>query len=247
MATNDALQSSTAGTTVPQDILTILQTLSAANPDALYLVSEVTPLGGRKNTRVDEINAGLPTAIADAQALGINAVLIDDLGLDRKADTLDDNIHPTAGGYQKLVDAYKAAFETNATVTGGTLEATVTALDPAAVNLIGSDFGDKLLGDGGANIVIGGDGDDWLEARGGNDDLTGGAGMDQFVFNTTDGADTIQDYVTGEDFIYLRDATGVSYSTAISGDDTVITYGSTTITVENSQPGDLNISYIDAI
>ena len=247
LGTNDALQSSTAGTTVPQDILTILETLSAANPDALYLVSEAAPLGGRKNDRIDEMNANLPAVIADAQAQGINAVLVDTLGLDRQTDLLADKIHPTTAGYQKMADAYGAAFAANAAVTAGTLEATVTALDPTAINLLGSDFGDKLLGDAAANIVIGGDGDDWLEARGGNDDLTGGAGADQFVFNSTDGVDTIQDYATGEDVIYLREATGVSYSTAMSGSDTVITYGSTTITVENSQPGDLDISYIDAI
>ncbi|PJK29735.1 hypothetical protein CVT23_11900, partial [Minwuia thermotolerans] len=55
-------------------------------------------------------------------------------------------------------------------------------------NLIGSDFGDTLTGDGNINVIDGG---------AGNDTLTGGAGDDRFVFQSGDGADQVADFQAG--------------------------------------------------
>jgi serralysin len=65
--------------------------------------------------------------------------------------------------------------------------------------LIGSNFDDVLTGDGNLNI---------LNGRTGADTLTGGGGPDRFVFTaTTDGVDTITDFVVAEnDAIQLAKA-----------------------------------------
>jgi hypothetical protein len=62
------------------------------------------------------------------------------------------------------------------------------------VNLVGSEFGDRLIGDGRANV---------LEGGAGQDELTGGGGPDVFVYrNLTDGVDTITDF-DGDDLIHI--------------------------------------------
>lgn len=70
----------------------------------------------------------------------------------------------------------------------------------------GADF---VRGNRGDDTVNGGDGDDRISGRLGNDVLIGGAGADVFVFGSALGdenADTIEDFVSGEDKIALNDA-----------------------------------------
>ncbi len=55
-------------------------------------------------------------------------------------------------------------------------------------NVTGSEFGDYLLGDGGANVIRGGGGDDTLIGGTGADELYGGSGDDLFFFAPGDGA-----------------------------------------------------------
>ena len=80
-------------------------------------------------------------------------------------------------------------------------------------NLHGSDHNDSLTGDSQDNWLRGGAGDDSLEGGAGNDTLTGGggddiltggAGADHFRFvESGSGADTITDFDTDEDKLYL--------------------------------------------
>ena len=77
----------------------------------------------------------------------------------------------------------------------------LTAIPAAGVtpiNLTGNAFGQRSIGNAGANSINGG---------AGLDTLTGGAGDDRFVFNTTPGAanvDRITDFTPGVDKIVLE-------------------------------------------
>jgi Ca2+-binding RTX toxin-like protein len=59
-------------------------------------------------------------------------------------------------------------------------------------DVIGSPFGDRILGDRADNEIWGGGGSDWIGGGGGNDILRGGLGAD--LFRTTDHA---RDVVSG--------------------------------------------------
>ena len=82
-------------------------------------------------------------------------------------------------------------------------------------DLIGSNFADRLAGNGDDNVISGGAGNDTLIGAGGNDSLvgggdddvldgslgedtlTGGSGDDEFRFATGSGGDDITDFVAG--------------------------------------------------
>ncbi|MDX5591960.1 M10 family metallopeptidase [Pseudovibrio sp. SPO723] len=102
---------------------------------------------------------------------------------------------------------------------------------------------EAAVGGSGDDVIIGNALDNTLEGGGGNDTLIGGAGADVFVFDaTTQGfgdRDTIVDFEDGIDTILIDD--GSSFSTASfdlleflsSGLDTSISWGNSTITLEN--------------
>ncbi|GJM02808.1 MAG: hypothetical protein DHS20C08_13090 [Rhodomicrobium sp.] len=89
--------------------------------------------------------------------------------------------------------------------TGGLAE----GIDAVSIeNLIGSDYGDTLIGNGGTNILAGGAGDDTLTGAGGDDILDGGAGQndtamfsgastDYLITNAGNGALKFSDIRTG--------------------------------------------------
>jgi serralysin len=80
--------------------------------------------------------------------------------------------------------------------------------------LYGSNFGDGLRGDGGANTIFGRNGNDILNGRAGVDFLNGGAGSDIFEFTTFGGSsvDTIADF---EDNIDTLRITASAYANVI--------------------------------
>ena len=76
-----------------------------------------------------------------------------------------------------------------------------------AINGTGNILNNVLVGNTGANTLSGGAGNDTLYGGLGNDILSGGAGNDVFLFNTTLNAttnkDSISDFISGQDKIYL--------------------------------------------
>lgn len=111
----------------------------------------------------------------------------------------------------------------------------------AGNDVVNGKSGDDLLDGGGQDdLLVGAEDNDTL--IGGNDDdilwgdTTDNAGgyADVFVFDNDDGNDVIKDFEVGVDTIGLLDGAG-SLAINFDGTDTTITYGSTTITVEDAE------------
>lgn len=87
-----------------------------------------------------------------------------------------------------------------------------------------------IKGTNGADSLIGNDGADTLEGRPGADTLTGGNRQDTFVFSSGDTgileaeADTITDFVSGNDLIDLKSITGDNLGTYVEANGTANTF-----------------------
>ncbi|MBY0573132.1 MAG: hypothetical protein K2P84_05590, partial [Undibacterium sp.] len=82
----------------------------------------------------------------------------------------------------------------------------LTLIGTSAINGTGNTSDNILVGNNAANTLTGGAGNDRLDGGLGKDILNGGAGADIFLFSTvlgTSNIDTIQNFVTVDDTIYL--------------------------------------------
>jgi Ca2+-binding RTX toxin-like protein len=70
-------------------------------------------------------------------------------------------------------------------------------------NLNGGNGNDILLGQVSNDNLVGDSGDDLLNGGLGDDTLLGGRGSDRFVLASSDGTDTISDFINGQDLIQL--------------------------------------------
>jgi len=134
------------------------------------------------------------------------------------------------------------------------------------VNIVGSNQGDSLTGDGAANTINGGNGDDSIFGLGANDILNGGNGDDNITGGA--GADTI-DGGADSDRVFYDTAINVNLSSSLSagqaansasdGDtltsieavttsalDDTITAGSTTVSVNAGSGNDTIISNVQS-
>jgi Ca2+-binding RTX toxin-like protein len=115
-------------------------------------------------------------------------------------------------------------------VTEGNLTLTLTNATTFE-NIIGGSLGDRLTGNTLNNVLTGGAGNDILTGGYGNDTLNGGTGLDKFVFNSTSqGMDTISDFVVADDTIQVSAAGfggGLLAGAAIAANQFVI--GSTSV------------------
>ncbi len=112
----------------------------------------------------------------------------------------------------------------------------------------GGDGSDTIYGYGGNDQIEGGADDDVIYGGDKNDQLWGGSkgqggdgAVDTFAFDMTDGDDTVFDFEAGLDQVYLTE--GAVYTLAASGSDTVLTYGSTTVTFVNVVVVDADIVF----
>ncbi|MEQ1620531.1 MAG: calcium-binding protein [Methylococcales bacterium] len=139
---------------------------------------ELTAAGALEDDFTENSNAGIDTIQLLGASTNLLAVTI----------TLDKNIENiNAGGTGKSRLNFKG--------------------NELANKLVGNDAGNVIDGLAGDDELIGGKGNDQLLGRDGKDTLTGGAGDDVFIFNSTlnklTNVDTITDFTSGQDKIYL--------------------------------------------
>lgn len=247
LGTNDVLQETNPQSSVPGELLNILQELDAANGDIEVLLGQLPPTirdGG--SVEIPAINALLPGVVSDAITAGVDASLVDFSNV-TSADYYDD-LHPDTDGVVKFAQNWLVGLQAAAAIAGGTFEGTESALSTDVTTVIGGLNNDRLTGDAAANTLDGQGGNDWIEGAGGDDILTGGLGVDLFVFNDDAGLDTITDFDTGTDLIDLRDHSGATDFagldiTDVAGDATVRVTGITdldTITLTGVSAGSLD-------
>lgn len=117
--------------------------------------------------------------------------------------------------------------------------------------IVGGGGGDLLNGDSGHDHISGGSGydrlwgaagEDVLIGGWGKDRLTGGQGADIFVFGQKDGQDIITDFQDDVDRIEILYGTGLMNDIYVyaSGNNTVLEFGQTTVTLLNTNPDDIN-------
>jgi Ca2+-binding RTX toxin-like protein len=203
-----------------------MQVLEAANPDITILLGTPTFRSddATLQAKLDQINAALPGLVDTARAQGIDVTLVSMAAVG--AADLADGLHPNASGYAKMADAWRDAILAETTRTGSTLNQTLDAVSPSATSVIGSQFGDLLIGDAGSNSLSGQSGNDRLVGGAGNDLLTGGSGRDSFVFAPNFGNDRITDFRGGAngDLIVL-DGLGIGQFSQISAATTDTSQG----------------------
>ncbi|MBL0320343.1 MAG: M10 family metallopeptidase C-terminal domain-containing protein [Alphaproteobacteria bacterium] len=90
----------------------------------------------------------------------------------------------------------------NDIIYGGTGNDTING-NAATDSIYGEDGDDFLRGGKDNDTIIGGTGNDTIYGDAGNDLLTGGTGADRFYFDAQSGADTIADFQSGQDAIYM--------------------------------------------
>ena len=172
---------------------TDLSSLSIANGSSTTLsVSEMGSLltgalyvrdaaGNLSSTGNGSIELGVGTSAADSLTSSPSKIVI------RYGFGGNDSL--TSGGFNDYLfggegNDYLHGWESNDTVYGG-------------------NGNDTLYGGNGDDIINGGSGDDALVGQAGNDVITLGAGIDSIRFDSLTGADTIIDFVVGEDIIRL--------------------------------------------
>ena len=90
------------------------------------------------------------------------------------------------------------------TVKAGTSGITIDlSSQKEAFNITGYTGNETLKGGSGADTIDGGKGNDTIYGNGGADKLTGGDGADKFVFNDFTAVDTITDFKSGTDGLYV--------------------------------------------
>ena len=178
--------------------------------DGTVLVGSIVPFHPDARTTdelelVDRYNSRVPGVVAEQVADGKSVAFVDiNRSVSAPADladlSVDSGIHPNAGGYVKIADAWFDAI----------LDATGTTVPISNVDrIIGSAFNDALVGDSGNNILEGGAGTDRLTGGIGVDSLAAGPGLDGFIYNSpAEGGDLIADFNPAEGDIIMVSASG---------------------------------------
>ena len=186
IGTNDA-NSGASGSQMRDRLNTLIDAITAAAPNTYLYVSSITPLDAPRGTAAEaksvaDYNALIPALVAKKASQGkrvefVNAggsLNVGDInGTHSSTGNVNDGLHPTASGYDKLGNAWYNQVFKPTSLAGKN-------------NLSGSRFNDRLIGNSNNNFIVGG---------GGKDELTGNGGADTFGYKSvSDGGDKITDF-----------------------------------------------------
>jgi len=198
IGTNDILQNNNLED-APNRLSNLIDQITNQSPNTQVIVSSIPPdKNPERQKLVDQYNALIPGIVESKRAGGKNVTFVDTHSSMSTGD-LEDEVHPTPTGNNKIARSwYEAIRDTNTNNNVDNIpQDTLSHID----NIIGTSYNDVLTGNSSNNILVGGMG---------NDMLTGGAGMDQFVLESVDGVDTITDFQWEEDLLVLTD--GLTYA-----------------------------------
>ncbi|KYC41573.1 lysophospholipase [Scytonema hofmannii PCC 7110] len=225
IGTNDILKNDDINN-APNRLSNLIDQITNKVPNAQLLVASIAPIttNSQQNQQGKDFNFGIPNVrkgisqiVSDKAALGKKVSFVDAYSALTPND-LQDGVHPTQNGYNKVAQVWHQAILNT--------ESRKDKLSNIE-NVIGSSHNDTLIGNASVNILNGG---------GGNDLLTGGNGADKFVLSTGQGTDTITDFSVGQDLLAL--SSGLSFGQlnimqANNGFDTWINFGNERLAVLN--------------
>ncbi|MEM7579936.1 MAG: GDSL-type esterase/lipase family protein, partial [Cyanobacteria bacterium P01_A01_bin.80] len=197
IGTNDILQDYNLDT-APDRLSSLIDTITDASPDTEVFVASIPPdKNSARQERVVDYNAQIPGIVEEKQNQGKKVTYVD---MSSQLDTgdLEDDVHPTPEGNQKIADVWSDAFRNHYGQPNTSSDISPDNLNNID-NLIGTTYDDTLTGNAGNNTIIGGNGYDYL---------AGGSGSDKFLIASGQETDTIIDFQVGEDLIVLD---GLSY------------------------------------
>jgi Ca2+-binding RTX toxin-like protein len=114
-------------------------------------------------------------------------------------------------------------------------------------NIVGSNAAnDYLSGDSGSNQIFGYGGSDQIVGMSGNDYLVGGDGSDTFVYvSGSNGNDEITDFAIGSDHLQISKSLAANFAALVmnqSGANTIITFGTDSVQIDNILASNLHAS-----
>ncbi|MUG96743.1 carbohydrate-binding protein [Scytonema sp. UIC 10036] len=225
IGTNDILKNDDINN-APTRLSNLIDQITNKVPNAQVLVASIAPIttNPQQNQQGKDFNFGIPNVrkgvsqiVSDKAASGKKVSFVDAYNALTPND-LQDKVHPTQNGYNKVAQVWHKAI-LNTDIAKDKLN--------SIENIIGSSHNDTLVGNAGVNVLNGG---------GGNDLLIGGNGADRFVLSTGQGTDTITDFSVGQDLLALSN--GLSFGQlnimqANNSIDTWINFGNERLAVLN--------------
>jgi lysophospholipase L1-like esterase len=110
IGTNDILQNYDLAT-APDRLSALIDRITTTAPDAEVFVAQITPLGwGDGEAAVNSFNAAIPGIVQSKVNAGKNVHLVDMHSTLTTAD-LEDGVHPTAAGYDKMAAVWYGALQ----------------------------------------------------------------------------------------------------------------------------------------
>ncbi len=207
IGTNDILQNNKLED-APNRLSQLIDQITNQSPNTQVFVGSIPPdRNAERQQLVDEYNAAIPDIVESKKTAGKNVTFVD-IFSHMNIDDLEDDVHPTPTGNNKIARSWYEAIRDNYTSYHSHQGSKDTLIN--IDNIIGTSYNDVLTGNNSDNILVGGIG---------NDMLTGGAGLDKFVLAPQQGTDTITDFQPGEDLLVLNDGLTYDQITIVSAGD----------------------------